>query len=72
MQRVIQFCSLLWRVRVQMEYNYDDDEKPDPSVYMDIDRQIKANKAHGRFERQSAFAGQEMKVGVQRQLWAAG
>ena len=55
-----------------MEYNYDDDEKPDPSVYMDIDRQIKANKAHGRFERQSAFAGQEMKVGVRRQLWAAG
>jgi len=46
----------------EMEYNYDDDEKPDPSVYMDIDRQIKANKAHGRFERQSAFAGQEMKI----------
>jgi len=45
-----------------VEYNYDEDEKPDPSVYMDIDRQIKANKAHGRFERQSAFAGQEMKV----------
>ena len=46
----------------EVEYNYDDDEKPDPSIYMDIDRQIKANKAHGRFERQSAFAGQEMKV----------
>lgn len=29
---------------------------------MDIDRQIKANQANGRFERQSAFAGQEMKV----------
>jgi len=44
------------------EYNYDDEEKVDTQEYMDIDRQIKANQANGRFERQSAFAGQEMKV----------
>lgn len=44
------------------EYNYDDEEKVDSAVYMDVDRQIKANKAHGRFERQSAFAGNEMKI----------
>jgi len=29
---------------------------------MDINRQIKANKAHGRFSRQSAFAGNDMKI----------
>jgi len=44
------------------EYNYDDEEKVDPQVYMDVDRQIKANAASGRFDRQSAFAGQEMKI----------
>jgi len=51
-----------WAQENEEAYDYDDDERSDTGEYMDYNRQVKANQAQSRYERVSAFSGEEMKI----------